>query len=117
MKIEIFDAKSEEWQKVCAPSQREMIAKKGGIIVLILAKEDKEARSLSDFECEAQRLDKKSLLDIKCDNIYATYSKDYYKAYDLTYQIYSADGSFLKCFKVAADLLHLLGKFFVSVST
>ncbi len=115
MKIEIFDPKSEEWQKVCAPVQREMTAERGGIIIVILAKEDKESRSLSDFAIEAQKLNKMPLLGVEFENIYDLYSNDYYKAYELVYQIYSkTDKSFQNCFKLAANLLDLLGKFFIS---
>jgi len=110
MKVEIFDAKSEEWQKVCAPVQRGIVVKRGGIVVVIMAKKDKEARNLSDFAREARKLCKMPLFGIECENIYDIYSKDSYKAYELVYHIYYADGSFEKCFKVAADLIELLGR-------
>jgi hypothetical protein len=118
LKVEIFDPKSEEWQKVCAPVQREMTAEKGGLILVFIVKTLEEAVSLDKFAYKANKLLQNSNSEglVKCYELYHEYSENCCETYFIAYQIFAEKGQSFpsEYFNIVADLLKLFGDFFIS---
>lgn len=120
MQIKILRANSKEWQSQCTLIQREITAKKGGLIVIFSAKKGEEdAQVLNTFQVGILKIRERTpsgriIKDCNWEEIYSEFSEHRSETYFLVIQIYNPK-SFSQCYLAAGEFIRLYGDLRISL--
>lgn len=116
MKINIFNAGSDEWQKINLLYSQAKIVEKGGLLVFFQTQDSQEARILEFFDKKVFAMCKIQAKNEDLTGLYSNLDDEFVANSEQTnsvvYHFCDPEGDLAKCFKSAAVLIELFGQIF-----